>query len=95
MLRQFSKARYSKQVFFFAQTEGIVPAPESAHAIAAAIKEAERCRKNKEKKTILICLSGHGFFDMTSYDKFLDGELTDYDYPMDAISKSIKNLPNV
>lgn len=84
-----------KAGIFFAQTEGIVPAPESAHAIAAAIKEAERCRENKEKKTILICLSGHGLFDMTSYDKFLDGELTDYDYPIDAISESIKNLPDV
>ncbi|MGA1847137.1 TrpB-like pyridoxal phosphate-dependent enzyme [Deferribacter abyssi] len=79
----------------FAQTEGIVPAPESAHAIAATVKEALRCRESGEKKTLLFCLSGHGFFDMASYDAYFDGKLIDYEYPEDMIKESLKNLPKI
>jgi tryptophan synthase beta chain len=79
----------------FAQTEGIVPAPESAHAIAATIKEALKCKEEKKGKTLLFCLSGHGFFDMGSYDAYLEGKLQDYEYPKEAIEKSIENLPKI
>jgi len=61
----------------FARTEGIVPAPESAHAIRKAIDEALRCKETGEEKVILFNLSGHGYFDLSAYDKFLKGELED------------------
>jgi tryptophan synthase beta chain len=79
----------------FAQSEGIVPAPESTHAIAATIREARRCAESGEPKTLLFNLSGHGHFDMTSYDRFFAGELEDYAYPEAAIKESLKHLPQV
>ncbi len=77
----------------FARTEGIVPAPESNHAIAGVIREALRCKETGEAKTLLFTLSGHGHFDMTSYDRFFKGELEDYEYPEEAIKASLANLP--
>ena len=62
----------------FARTEGIIPAPESCHAIAATIREAEKCKISGEKKTILFNLSGHGFIDMGAYGQYLNGDITDY-----------------
>ena len=62
----------------FAQTEGIIPAPESCHAIAATIREAIKCKETGEQKTILFNLSGHGFVDMSAYDQYLSGELQDF-----------------
>lgn len=79
----------------FAQAEGIIPAPESCHGIRAAIDEALRCKVTGEPKVILFCLTGHGHFDMASYDRYLSGQLEDYDYPSEAINESLKNLPKV
>jgi len=79
----------------FARSEGIVPAPESTHAIAAAVREAKRCAETGEPKTLLFNLSGHGHFDMTSYDRYFAGELKDYAYPEEAIQESLKHLPQV
>lgn len=79
----------------FAKSEGIVPAPESTHAIAATIREAKRCAETGETKTLLFNLSGHGHFDMTSYDRFFAGELEDYEYPEAAIKESLAHLPKV
>ena len=62
----------------FARTEGIIPAPESCHAIAATIREALKCKETGEKKTILFNLSGHGFVDMSAYDSYFSGEMTNY-----------------
>jgi len=62
----------------FAQTEGIIPAPESCHAIAATVREALKCKESGEQKTILFNLSGHGFVDMSAYDQYLSGELQDF-----------------
>ncbi len=64
----------------FARTEGIIPAPESAHAIAATIREAKRCKEAGEQKTILFNLSGHGLIDMTAYDQYNNGDLVNYSY---------------
>ncbi len=64
----------------FARAEGILPAPESAHAIRAAIDEALSAKEAGEDKTILFCLSGHGHFDLAAYQQYLNGSLTDYDY---------------
>jgi tryptophan synthase beta chain len=60
----------------FARSEGIAPAPESSHAIKCAIDEALKCKQTGEEKTILFNLSGHGHFDMSSYDKYFSGELS-------------------
>ena len=62
----------------FARTEGIIPAPESCHAIAATIREAQKCKETGEAKVLLFCLSGHGLIDMTAYDSFLNGDLINY-----------------
>lgn len=64
----------------FARTEGIIPAPESCHAIAATIREALKCKETGEEKVILFNLSGHGLMDMTAYDQFINGDLQDYYY---------------
>jgi len=79
----------------FARTEGIVPAPESTHAIAAAIREARRCAETGEPRTLLFNLSGHGHFDMSAYDRYFAGELEDFEYPEAAIRESLGHLPKV
>ena len=79
----------------FARTEGIIPAPESAHAIRATIDEALRAREADEKRVILFNLSGHGHFDMGAYDAYLAGALQDYAYPAEAIRQALTELPKV
>jgi tryptophan synthase beta chain len=79
----------------FARCEGIVPAPESAHAIRSAIDEALDAKVKGEKKIILFNLSGHGNFDMAAYKAYLNGELEDYDYPAEEIERAKQNLPKV
>ena len=79
----------------FAKAEGIIPAPESAHAIRAAIDEALDAKEKGEKRVIIFNLSGHGNFDMTAYQSYLNGELEDYDYPADAVKASLEKLPQV
>lgn len=79
----------------FARTEAIVPAPESAHAVRATIDEALRCKEAGESKTLLFNLSGHGFFDLTAYDRYLEGQLEDYEYPAEAIEAALAHLPAV
>ena len=79
----------------FARTEGIVPAPESCHAIAAMVREARHCAETGEPKTLLFNLSGHGHFDMAAYDRYFKGELEDYSYPEEAIRESLSHLPKV
>ena len=77
----------------FAQTEGIIPAPETCHAIRAAIIEATQ--DLNDPKTILFNFSGHGMLDLSSYDKFYSGDLHNYDYPEEDIANATKNLPEV
>ena len=77
----------------FAKTEGIIPAPETCHAIRAAIIEATR--DLNDPKTILFNFSGHGLIDMASYDKYYSGDLMNYEYPEEEIAKSIANLPKI
>ncbi len=79
----------------FARAEGIIPAPESNHAIRAVIDEALECKKSGEPKTLFFNLSGHGHFDMASYDRYLAGKLEDYDYPEAAIQAALDRLPKV
>ncbi len=77
----------------FAKSEGIVPAPESCHAIAAVVREAKNCAQTGESKTLLFNLSGHGHFDMVSFERYIRGELNDYEYPDAAIQASLAHLP--
>ncbi len=79
----------------FARTEGIVPAPEPSHAIAAAVREALRCKETGEEKVILTAVCGHGHFDLASYETFLAGELVDYDYPEEAVADAMERVPIV
>jgi tryptophan synthase beta chain len=79
----------------FARTEGIMPAPESAHAIRTAIDQALEAKALGEKRVILFNLSGHGHFDMASYQKYLAGELQDYALPVEAIHDAMAALPQV
>ena len=79
----------------FARTEGIIPAPESCHAIAATIREAKKCKLTGEKKTILFCLSGHGLIDMTAYDSYLNGDLQNYAVSDAEIEKNLEDVPKV
>lgn len=77
----------------FARNEGIIPAPESCHAIRAAIDEALKCKASGEPKVILFNLTGHGHFDMSSYERFFSGQLENYEYPAEAVAQSLAHLP--
>lgn len=79
----------------FARTEGIVPAPESCHAIASAIREANKCKESGEEKVILFNLSGHGLIDMPSYSQYLNGDLINFKVSDEDIMKFTKNIPEV
>jgi len=94
-----AKAYGQKAVFdaavMFARSEGIVPAPESSHAIKAAIDEALLAKESGEEKVILFNLSGHGYFDMSSYDYYFSGEMEDIEYSDTDLRYNINNLPKV
>ncbi|MFQ5398727.1 MAG: TrpB-like pyridoxal phosphate-dependent enzyme [Anaerolineae bacterium] len=79
----------------FARAEGIVPAPESSHAVRAAINEAMQAKEEGTKKVILFNLSGHGLFDLSAYDAYMRGELRRYRYPDQKIKEAMENLPEV
>jgi len=79
----------------FARTEGIVPAPETAHAIRIVIEEALECKKTGEPKVIAFNFSGHGHFDMSAYDAYFAEALEDYAYPEEAIKEAMKSVPEV
>ncbi len=79
----------------FARTEGIIPAPESSHAIAAAIREAEKCKQTGEEKVILFNLSGHGLIDMTAYEQYLNGDLMNYRITDADIERTLQGLPSI
>ncbi len=79
----------------FARIEGILPAPESSHAIKVAIDEALKCKETGEEKTILFGLTGTGYFDMVAYQKFNDGVMTDYIPTDEELQKGFDGLPNV
>ncbi|MBI2886906.1 MAG: TrpB-like pyridoxal-phosphate dependent enzyme, partial [Chloroflexi bacterium] len=79
----------------FARTEGIIPAPESAHAIRTAIDEAIAAKQAGQRRVILFNLSGHGHFDMGAYDQYLAGKLEDYAYPASKVAEALAALPRV
>jgi tryptophan synthase beta chain len=77
----------------FAQTEGILPAPESAHAIRAAVDEALAAREENQPRVVLFCLSGHGHFDLAAYDNYLSGKMQDYEHPGREIAAALAGIP--
>ena len=77
----------------FARTEGIVPAPEPTHALAAAIREANKAKETGEETVILTALCGHGHLDLAAYEAFLSGEMVDYDLPDEAIAEAMATVP--
>ena len=79
----------------FARAEGILPAPESTHAIKVAVDQALDAKERGESRVILFNLSGHGHFDLASYEKYLQGSLEDYEYPADAVAASLAGLPKI
>jgi tryptophan synthase beta chain len=79
----------------FARTEGILPAPESAHAVRAAIDEALQCKQEGTRRVIAFNLSGHGHFDLSAYDAYLQGKLENDVYPAAAVSAAMQDLPEV
>ncbi|HLG76815.1 MAG TPA: TrpB-like pyridoxal phosphate-dependent enzyme [Ktedonobacteraceae bacterium] len=94
-----AQAFYQNPVFeaavLFARTEGIVPAPESGHAVRAAINEALQAKEAGQERVILFNLSGHGHFDMSAYESYFAGKLQDYEYPAEAVAAAQHNLPRV
>ncbi len=90
--RSYHQVEVFKSAVDFARCEGIIPAPESAHAVKAAMDEALKAKEEGKEKSILFNLSGHGHFDLAAYEDFMDGNLKDYEYPEKAIQESIKAL---
>jgi tryptophan synthase beta chain len=79
----------------FSRTEALIPAPESSHAIRAAIDEALKAREEGKKRVILFNLSGHGLVDMAAYDAYFAGKLEDFEYPAEKVKESLRHLPKV
>ena len=79
----------------FARAEGIIPAPESSHAIAAAIREAKKANEQGTAPVILFNLSGHGLIDMAAYDSYFAGDMQNYDVPQSEIDKNTDQLENI
>ncbi len=94
-----ARAEYQKPIFEagiqFARTEGIIPAPEPAHAVKVVIDEAIACRESGQSKNILLALSGHGHFDLGAYEEYLAGNLQDYEFPEEEMKKALASLPEV
>ena len=84
-----------KAGLLFSKTEGIIPAPESCHAIAATIREALKCKETGEEKVILFNLSGHGLIDMSAYDQYLSGSLQDYEITNEEVQRNIAELDKI
>ena len=84
-----------KAATMFAKTEGILPAPESSHAIRCAIDEAVKCRETGDKKTILFGLSGTGYFDLTAYQQFNEGTMTDFIPSDEDLQPGFDSLPEI
>ena len=79
----------------FARSEGILPAPEAAHAVRGVIDEALRCKKEGKRKTIVFNLCGHGHLDLSAYEAFLTGKLQDYEYPAEKVDEALRQLPKI
>jgi tryptophan synthase beta chain len=93
--RSYQQTAIFEGAIQFAKCEGIIPAPETAHAVKAAIDEALVCKEEGREKAILFNLSGHGNFDLQAYADFLEGKLVDYEYPEEKIKEALSRLPTI
>jgi len=93
--RAYSQNPVFESAVTFARHEGIIVAPETAHAVHAVIDEALQCKQSGEKKVIVFNNSGHGLVDMAAYDAYFAGRLEDYEYPEAKIKESLQKLPTV
>jgi len=93
--RAYHQTKVFEAAVQFARAEGIVPAPESAHAVRAAIDEALAAREAGEQRVILFNLSGHGLLDLAAYDQYLTGRLEDYAYPEEKVREALAHIPKV
>ena len=93
--RSYEQTKVFEAAVQFARIEGILPAPESSHAIRAAIDEALRCKQTGEEKTIVFGLSGTGYFDLVAYQKYNDGQMTDRIPTDEELQASISRLPKI
>lgn len=93
--RSIQQTHIFNSALLFARTEGVIPAPEASHAIAAVIDEANKAKEEGREKTILFNFCGHGHFDMTAYQAFLAGEVGDYEYPESLVQEALSHLPTV
>ena len=93
--KAYSQNPVFEAAVLFARAEGIIPAPEAAHAIKAAIDEAMEAREEGRPRVVLFNLSGHGHFDLAAYENYLSGKLQDYEYPAEEIARSMAALPVV
>ncbi|MFW6211204.1 MAG: TrpB-like pyridoxal-phosphate dependent enzyme, partial [bacterium] len=84
-----------QSAILFSKTEGIIPAPESSHAIHGAVIEALKAKESGEKKTILFNLSGHGNFDFAAYENYLSGNLKDTPLTQESVDKGLTSLPKI
>ena len=91
----FNQNEVFEAAITFARTEGIIIAPETAHAAKGAMDEALRCKKTGEEKTIFLAASGHGLLDLSAYDAYLNKKLVDYEYPESRIKEALTKLPKV
>jgi tryptophan synthase beta chain len=91
----YAQTKVFESAIQFARTEGIIPAPESSHAICAAIGEARAADEAGEDRVILFNLSGHGDFDLAAYDQYLSGKLEDYAYPEEMVRQAMASVPKV
>jgi len=91
--RSYNQTAVFEAALKFTRSEGIIPAPETAHAIKAVIDEAMLCKEEGKEKTIFFNLSGHGHFDLQAYADYLEGKLKDYDYPEAKIKEALSKLP--
>ncbi len=94
-----ARAYHQKSIFesaiLFTKTEGILPAPETAHGIKCAIDEAIKCKQTNQSKVIVIAFSGHGHFDLSAYESYLSGKLQDYEYPEQKIKEALEKVPKI
>ncbi len=90
--RSYSQLKCWEAALLWAKTEGTICAPETSHAIAAAIDEALKAKEECKEKVIVFCYSGHGLLDLTGYEKYLSGELSDYALPEDELKKSLSEI---
>jgi tryptophan synthase beta chain len=90
--RAYNQVEVFDAAKIFIRSEGIIPAPEPAHAIKGVIDEALRCKKTGEQKTILFLLCGHGYFDMQAYEDYLNGKLQPYEYPEERVAEAMQRL---